>query len=137
MTDERHPMLIFQGDTFKNGTFEAKFKLVKGIIETMAGLVFRYQDPQNYYYVRASGIGQSFAFFKVVNGQRGEPVMISREIETGQWYKVSVKMDGAEFTVRLNDEDFGPSQSPFPILRILVWIMNHGSFPQKDGSRRL
>ena len=109
LTDERHPMLIFEDDTFKNGTFEAKFKLVKGIIETMAGLVFRYQDPQNYYYVRASGIGQSFAFFKVVNGQRGEPVMISREIETGQWYKVSVKMDGAEFTVRLNDEPAFPT----------------------------
>ena len=107
LTDERHPCSSLKTIPSKMEHL-SKIQTRQGIIETMAGLVFRYQDPQNYYYVRAK-IGQSFAFFKVVNGQRGEPGPDLQEIETGQWYKLSVKMDGAEFTVRLNDEPAFPT----------------------------
>ena len=62
LTDEHFPMLIYTGQEFKNFTLKTKFKLVSGVIETMAGIVFRYQDIHNYYYVRASGVGNSFAF---------------------------------------------------------------------------
>ncbi|MGA1014370.1 MAG: hypothetical protein ACO3VS_04455 [Limisphaerales bacterium] len=110
LTEERYPMLIYAAQTFRDGQFSVKFKLVRGIVETMAGLVFRYQDPNNYYYIRASGNGRSFAFFKVVDGVRGEPVRVTTELALGQWHSMGVTMKGPQFDILLNGE------KPFPQL---------------------
>ena len=52
-TDEHFPMLIFTGEKFRNFKFTTRFKIVSGVTEQMAGLVFRYQNSSNYYVVRA------------------------------------------------------------------------------------
>ena len=46
-------MLIFEDDTFKNGTL-SKIQTRQRDYRDHGWFVFRYQDPQNYYYVRAS-----------------------------------------------------------------------------------
>src|SRR5436305_5578133 len=70
-TDEHFPLLIYEGDTFADFTLSTRFKTVRGAVEQMAGLAFRIQDEANYYVVRASSLGNTFRFYKVVNGQRG------------------------------------------------------------------
>ena len=39
-----------------------------------AGVAFRYQDPKNYYVVRASALGGNVRFYKFVNGVRSDPL---------------------------------------------------------------
>jgi hypothetical protein len=108
LTDEHFPMLIYTGQNFKDFTIKTKFKLVSGVIETMAGIVFRYQDENNYYYVRASEGGSSFAFFKVVNGIRSQPVKVQSEIPIGKWHSMSVQVEGPKINVILNDKPVIP-----------------------------
>lgn len=108
LTDEHFPMLVYTGQNFKDFTIKTKFKLVRGVIETMAGIVFRYQDENNYYYVRASEGGRSFAFFKVVNGIRSEPVKVQADILIGKWQSMSVQMEGSKINVTLNDKPIIP-----------------------------
>ena len=43
-TDERFPMLIYDRETFKDFTLTTRFKIVSGIAEQMAGVVFRFQN---------------------------------------------------------------------------------------------
>ena len=113
LTDEHFPMLIYTGQDFKNFTIKTKFKLVSGVIETMAGIVFRYQDVNNYYYVRASGAGNSFAFFKVVNGVRGQPVRVQADIPEGQWHTMSVTAEDSKIRVMLNGKPILPELNDF------------------------
>jgi hypothetical protein len=104
MTDERFPMLIYQGDIYRNFTFSTRFKIVSGITEQMAGLVFRYQNPTNFYVVRVSAAGRNVRFYKVVNGIRSNPIGPTLAVPTGEWHKLAVQCDGNQISVFLDDK---------------------------------
>jgi len=74
MTDERFPMFIYDGQTFSDFKLSTRFKVVSGIAEQMAGMVFRFQDSSNFYVVRVSSLGRNVRFYKVVNGVRSDPI---------------------------------------------------------------
>jgi hypothetical protein len=46
--DERFPLLIYDGETFQDFTLKTQFKIVSGISEQMAGVVFRFQNTSNF-----------------------------------------------------------------------------------------
>ena len=73
-TDERFPLLIFDGDTFSDFTLTTRFKLAGGGLEQMAGIAFHLRDEKNFYVVRASGLGRNIRFYKVVDGVRSPPI---------------------------------------------------------------
>ena len=47
VVDERS-LLIYQKAKFDDFTVTTKFKLVEGVVEQMAGIVFRYQDEKDF-----------------------------------------------------------------------------------------
>ena len=97
-TDERFPMLIYNGETFKDFTVTTRFKIVSGIAEQMAGLVFRYQNESNCYVIRASALGHNVRFYKVVNGFRSDPIGPETEVSTGTWHMLTVQCQGNQIT---------------------------------------
>ena len=108
-TDERFPMLIFDEETLGDFTFTTRFKLVDGQEEQMAGLAFRIQDERNYYYVRASALGNSFYFFKIVEGVRSPPIGAKVEIPKGVWHEMSVECKGHEIRASFNGKELIPA----------------------------
>lgn len=104
MTDEHFPMLLFTGETFRNFKFTTRFKIVSGITEQMAGVVFRYQNSSNYYVVRASAMGKNVRFYKVVDGLRSDPIGPDMKVETGVWYSLAVQCEGTQISIWLNDK---------------------------------
>ena len=103
MTDEHFPMLIYQADIYRDFKFSAKFKIVSGITEQMAGLVFRFQNVSNFYYMRASAAGHNLRFFKVVNGVRSDPIGPDLNIPIGEWHKLGVQCEGNQIKLYLDD----------------------------------
>ncbi len=95
-TDERFPMLIFDGGTFRNFTVTTQFKIVSGTAEQMAGIVFRYQNESNFYVLRASALGRNVRFYKVVDGIRGNFVGPEMNVTTNVWHTLSVQCDGQQ-----------------------------------------
>ncbi|HTL73790.1 MAG TPA: hypothetical protein VL863_10845 [bacterium] len=104
MTDERFPMLLFTGEQFRNFKFTTRFKLVSGIAEQMAGVVFRYQNSSNYYCVRASGLGNNVRFYKVVNGLRSDPIGPALKVTAGEWHTLAVQCDGTQISFWYDDK---------------------------------
>ncbi len=100
--DEHYPLLIYDGETFADFKLTMKFKIVDGKDEQMAGLAFRIQDEKNYYYVRASALGNTFYFFKFVNGELIGPIGSKVEIPKGVWHEMSVECHGSQVTCSLN-----------------------------------
>lgn len=94
-TDERYPMLVLD-EAFTDFALKTEFKIVDGMEEQMAGIAFRIQDERNYYYIRASALGQNVNFFKVQNGQLIGPVGTKAEVQKGAWQELSIQCRGNE-----------------------------------------
>ena len=79
---------------------EIKFKPVAGECDQGGGLVFRYQDPGNYYVLRANAL-DDFALFKCVNNQRW-PVM-RYYVRSDEWQRIMVECRGPFISGYWND----------------------------------
>ncbi len=108
MTDEHFPLFVYDGDIFRNFKFTVRFKIVSGITEQMAGMVFRYQDASNFYVLRASALGHNVRFYKVVDGIRSAPIGPDYNISTGTWHTLAVQCQGNEITSWLDDQPIIP-----------------------------
>lgn len=107
-TDERFPALIFEDEVFGDFTFTTKFKCVAGQVEQMAGVAFRYQDPRNYYVIRASGLGNNVRFYKFVSGERSAPLGPEVPVARGVWHELTVECKGNQIRCLLNGKEVIP-----------------------------
>ena len=107
-TDDHYPLLVFDEETYRDFTLTTRFKLVGGVAEQMAGVAFRIQDEKNYYYVRASALGNTFYFFKFVNGELIGPIGAKVPISRGVWHELSVECRGSQITCSLDGQALIP-----------------------------
>jgi hypothetical protein len=101
-TDERFPMLIYDGETFQDFNLTTRFKIVGGTAEQMAGVVFRFQNESNFYVLRASALGKNVRFYKVVNGIRSDPIGPETDISTNTWHTLALQCQGNQITCWLD-----------------------------------
>jgi hypothetical protein len=107
-TSGRFPLAIYEKASFTNGTVSVRFKPVAGERDQAAGLVWRYQDPDNYYIVRANALENNIVLYKVVNGKRlslepkGTPSKtygIKHNVPKQIWSTLKVSFNGPQFEV--------------------------------------
>jgi hypothetical protein len=104
MTDEHFPLFVYDGETFKDFKLTTQFKIVGGIVEQMAGVVFRYQNASNFYVLRASALGHNVRFYKMVNGLRSDPIGPQLDVTTGAWHTLAVQCQGNQITCWLDGQ---------------------------------
>jgi 3-keto-disaccharide hydrolase len=104
-TDEHFPLLIYQGEIFGDFTLTTRIKMVKGVVERMAGIAFRIQNETNYYVVRASSLGNTFRFYKVGNGERGPLIGPDLPIPSGVWHDLKIKCQGDQIWCSLDGKE--------------------------------
>ena len=123
ITDERFPLLIYDEQEFGDFEFSTRFKNVSGAFEQMAGIIFRARDEKNYYYVRASSLGNTFRFFKVVDGNRSAAIGVDVKIPRSLWHELSVHCRGNQISCFLNGEQLIPTitDSSFSAGKIGFW----------------
>jgi hypothetical protein len=107
------PLAIWDGATIRNGEASVAFKAVDGSIDRAAGIVWRYQDPNNYYIVRANALENNVVLYKVEAGTRlsiapkGLPSRaygVKHEVPSRRWNTLRVVFNESLFTVFLNGE---------------------------------
>lgn len=109
-TDERFPILLYNEETFGDFTLTTRFKLVEGVFEQMAGIVFRVKDADNFYVIRASGLGNNVRFYKVVAGQRTAPIGPEIKVSGKEWHELKIQCEGNKIRCWFN------GRQPFPEL---------------------
>ncbi len=122
----RFPLAIFDKVICKNGDLSVKFKLVGGKEEQTAGLLWRYQDQNNYYFVRANATEHNIVLFRLKDG-KGEPIAplgtkpetfgVRHAITEGEWNILKVVFRGTHFSVyfdhrKIFDAEDGTFQQP-------------------------
>lgn len=97
-------------EKIKDGFVEMKFKAVSGKEDQAGGLVFRFQDGNNYYVVRANALEDNVVLYKTVGGKRTSlPVKgrmfgygVDTKVPKGKWHSLRVEFKGSLFTVFFN-----------------------------------
>ena len=122
-TDEHFPLLIFDGEVFNDFVLTTRFKTVGGDREQMAGIAFRIQDEKNYYVARASSLGSTFRFYKLVDGVRLSVVGPDIEIPKGVWHELTIDCKGTQIRCLLNGKQIIPTinDSAFAQGKIGFW----------------
>jgi len=125
-TDNRFPMLIYNGETFDDFKLTTQFKIVSGVAEQMAGVVFRFQNASNFYVVRASALGHNLRFYKMVNGQFMDPFTLGTNITVGVWHTLTVQCEGIQINCWLDDTLEMPLHVPttFATGKVGFWTMS-------------
>jgi hypothetical protein len=112
-TAGRFPLAIWGRISVRDGAVSVAFKTVDGAVDQAAGIVWRYQDPNNYYIVRANALENNVVLYKVENGVRlsiapkGLPSRsygVKHEIPGRQWNTLKVAFQGSSFVVSYNGE---------------------------------
>jgi hypothetical protein len=112
-TAGRFPLAIWDRTSIRDGIVSVAFKAVDGNIDQAAGIVWRYQDPNNYYIVRANALENNVVLYKVENGIRvsiapkGLPSRsygVKHPVPGGRWNVLRVWFSDTLFTVFLNGE---------------------------------
>ena len=108
MTEEHFPICLYNAEIFRNFKFSTRFKIVSGIVEQMAGVVFRFQNVSNFYVFRVSALGKNARFYKVVNGVRSDPLGPIVEVAPGTWHTLAVQAEGNQISLWLDDRSVLP-----------------------------
>jgi hypothetical protein len=111
-TSYRFPIAVFNEVTTRDVDVSVRFRPVSGKVDQAAGLIWRYQDANNYYIVRANALEGNVVLYKVQNGKRTDlPVKGSgrtygkkAEVPKDAWSQMGITVRGSLFTVSLNGQ---------------------------------
>lgn len=111
-TSGRFPLAIYEAVDVTDGELRVKFKPLSGRVDRAAGLVWRFQDENNYYIVRANALENNVVLYKVENGQRSSLSPVGRSGEYGvnhtvpfeEWSTLGVTFTGPRFTVSFDGQ---------------------------------
>jgi len=113
--ENEFPLAIFDKSICRDGDLSVKFKIGAGQRRIKeAGIVWRFQNPDNYYVLRFSANENNIAMFRVQNGQmypireRGAKPgssAIPHDLRTGQWYVAKVIYRGPHFRVLVGNRE--------------------------------
>ena len=99
------PLAVFDKVVCKDGDLSVKFRIDGSQHGNAAGIVWRYQDPNNYYLLTLNADDKSIVLHRVRNGV-SEVISTSKraggeaeDIRPGQWHVVKVAFRGSKVQV--------------------------------------
>ena len=109
-TRSRFPVAVAADVSAADVDVSVRFKPVSGRVDRAAGLVWRYQDEDNYYLVRANALEDNVVVYKVERGRRvdlpvkgaGRTYGQSAKVPAGQWSTLRIVATGPLFEVWFN-----------------------------------
>jgi hypothetical protein len=99
-----YPWCVKQAASLKNGFVEVKFKSISGQEDQAGGLIWRWQDGDNYYVARANALEDNVTIYHTINGKRTEKKRTDMKVASKQWHTLRVDFQDHHFTVTLDDK---------------------------------
>jgi len=98
-------LIAGKGRSYKDATASVRFCPVSGVADASGGLIFRAQDPINYYVVRPNALEDNFRIYIVKDGVRTE--LGSLDVtppKRNTWHEFQVTFEGPVFRATLDGE---------------------------------
>jgi hypothetical protein len=109
-TRPRFPVAVITDLAAADVDLSVRFKPISGQIDQAGGLVWRYQNQDNYYIVRGNALEDNVVLYKVEGGKRtdlplkgeGRTYGKKTDVPAGQWSTLRVVANGRLFEVYFN-----------------------------------
>jgi hypothetical protein len=103
-TDYRFPVAIADAPTFADVSVSVRCKAVAGSVDRACGIVWRYQDENNYYLTRANALEDNVCWYYVQNGRRIEVKRVRVKVAAGVWHTLRADMRGDHVEVYFDNK---------------------------------
>lgn len=100
-----YPRVLWHRARYTDVDVTVRMKPISGKIDASGGIIFRAQDEQNYYVVRANALENNLRLYKVIDGDRKPPIASTKIAKPtlGQWHALRVVAVGPRIQVYLDD----------------------------------
>ena len=98
-TDYRFPVAVADEPLLKDLRVEVRCKPVSGKTDQACGLVFRYQDENDYYVARANALEDNVRLYHVTAGKRRQFAGWNGKVAGQTWHSLAVEAKGDRFQV--------------------------------------
>ncbi len=98
------PAIQLSDTVYSDVALSTRFKPISGRTDQAAGLIFRIQDRDNYYIVRANALENNVNIYKYVNGQRETIKEGNASVLSGQWQELRAEAVSHGIRAYLNGE---------------------------------
>ena len=93
------PWCVKKDVSLKDGYVEVKFKPVAGNEDQAGGIIWRWQDGENYYITRANALEDNVTIYHTVKGSRRSFKNVNMRVASNQWHTLRVDFAGNKFKV--------------------------------------
>jgi hypothetical protein len=93
------PWCVKKDVSLVDGFVEVKFKAIAGKKDQAGGLVWRWQDGDNYYIARANALEDNVTIYHTVKGRRVSFKNTNAKVSSGEWHSLRVDFNGKHYTV--------------------------------------
>lgn len=97
-----YPAISLSDRVYGDVTVATRFKPVSGNSDRAAGVIFRIQDKDNYYILRANALEDNVNIYKYVGGWRRAIQESSVKVPSGRWQELRVEVQGSHISGFLN-----------------------------------
>ena len=97
-------LCVVDNTSYKDVEISVAFKAIRGDKDQGGGIVWRYQDANNYYVARMNPLEDNFRVYKVVDGKRIQ--LATKEdikVPAREWHTIKIKHVGDQIECHLDD----------------------------------
>ena len=94
-----YPWCVKKDVSLKDGFVEVKFKPLSGEADRAGGVVWRWQDGDNYYIARANALEDNVRIYHFKDGKRTQFKTADIKVAANQWHTLRVEFEGNHFRV--------------------------------------
>lgn len=97
---------IVKDSRFTDGEISVQFKAVKGMVDQGGGIVWRYQNAENYYIARMNPLEKNLRFYAVIGGKRNQLASTENDVVMlpCTWRKLTIRHVGDHIQCFLDDQ---------------------------------
>jgi hypothetical protein len=120
---DRILMLTKDKESFEDFVMTTRVKTGQDQQTQALGIVFRWQDPKNYYSFCVDTVAGMYYFRKVVNGIQQEPLGNRSKIASNEWHSLRIECKGPKISLQLNQKESIPdiNDTQFKTGKIGYW----------------
>lgn len=96
------PWCVRNEPQFTDGYVEVKFKPLSGNEDQAGGIVWRWNDGDNYYVARANALENNVSLYYTQHGRRITIKYVDAPVATNQWHTLRVEFAGVRIRVALD-----------------------------------
>jgi hypothetical protein len=90
------PAIQLDAGPYTDVTLTTRFKPISGTVDQAGGLIWRIQDKDNYYILRANALEDNVNFYIYMNGRRSTLKGADLRVPPGQWHELRVEVRGSQ-----------------------------------------